>query len=488
MAENYPLVEQQAYGRTEKRVGFLGRRPAREEADLPRVAPHQVRVFRVGEEYVEDHGQFRSDDPTVVHASSVTVVDRSIEVPVVVETRIPSAEAGDFTLRTTFYCTVTDPCAVVRDGVTDVEALLLGHLRAVPGLVESGSDRSIVDSLTVRERIEARLTAYHEMRPTAVSGLRARHGMVEVLTPAELADALAKEDEDRRALAWKREREERQQEADLRRTLLETELAIEQEKLRSLTALRKESNRQREKTLRREYERDEAAVDQDHDLTLRARGNRAVRAELAEDYRLVGSDPDSVDFLAYRDGDINADELAQRMERRRGTDREAELQRRVFDREEEHWKLERDDRAAALAREAKREREAIGRQEQTRRWDLRREDALRRRTEERSDAERVHLDEREWAREVKAPLLQKALDRGLFDSVMNDAGEFINSVTSMPPRQRTAEHKPDEPELEGETGGGEPDDRGDRRRETDRTGADDDFDLGGTDAEASLGH
>lgn len=94
MAENYPLVEQREYARAGKRGGFLSRRVARDDEELPRVAAHHVRVFRVGEEYVEDHGQLRSDDRTVVEASSVTVVDRRVEVPVVVETRIPSAEAA----------------------------------------------------------------------------------------------------------------------------------------------------------------------------------------------------------------------------------------------------------------------------------------------------------------------------------------------------------------------------------------------------------
>lgn len=496
MAEKYPLVEQREYARAGKRGGFLNRRVARDDDELPRVAAHHVRVFRVGEDYVEDHGQLRSDDRTVVEASSVTVVDRRVEVPVVVETRIPSAEAGDFTVRTTFYCTVTDPCAVVRDGITDVEALLLSHLRSVPGFVEDGSDRAIVDSLAVRDRIDARLTAYQEMRPAVLSGLRARHGAVEVLTPTELADALAKEDEDRRKLEWTREREEREQEANLRRALLETELEIRREELRNISAVRKERNRQEEESLRSRYERDEGAEQQQHDLRQQADRNRAVRAELTEDFRLIGADPSAADHLAMRSGDITADELAQRLDSRRRADHEAELQRLSVDREDERWNLEREDRRHELTRAEEREEAAERRREDFRRWDVEHEDGLRRRQEERADAERQQRDEREWAKEVlkvKATLSKEALARGLFDGVPSGPGEFINGVSDVTFKPRPdGRELPEEDapgELEGASEAPEPVDRPRRGGDPDiDIDYDGDLDLGGTDSEASLGH
>jgi len=498
MAENYPLVEQRAYGRVRTRGGFLGRRVARNDEELPRLAAHHVRVFRVGEEYVEDHGQLRPDHPTVLQASSVTVVDRRVEVPVVVETRIPSAAAGDFTVRVTFYCTVAHPCAVVRDGVTDVEALLLGHLRAVPGLVEDGSDRPIVESLAVRDRVDARLTAYHEMQPAVLSGLRARPGAVEVLTPKELADALAEEDEKRRKLAWTTEREEREQEAALRRALLETELEIKREELRNSSALRKERNRQEEEDLRSRYERDAGAEQQEHELDLQARRNHFTRAELAEDYKLIGADPTTADFMAWRNGDITADELARRLDRRRQADREAELQGQAFDREDERWKLERDDRRHELTHHEARENAAERRREEARRWDLKREDGLRRHEEERADAEQLQRDEREWSREVlgvKAQLGRQAIDRGLFDSTMRDAGEFINSVGEMPYKERADGREAIDVDVKGELeGASEVSDRGDRAGHDGGADSeyafdyDGDLDLGGTDSEASLGH
>lgn len=342
MAEKYPLVEQREYGRPEKRGGIWRKRMTRGDDELPTVAAHQVRVFRVGEEYVEDHGQLRADDPVVVEASSVTVVDRRIEVPVVVETRIPSAEAGDFTLRDSFYCTVTDPFAVVRDGVTDVEALLLAHLREVPGLTEDGSDLPVVDATAVRARIDARLTAYHEMRPSVVSGIRARHGAVEVLTPEEMSAYVEEMEKARRDRERRRRQEEMEQEAALDRALRAAELQLKQEEIRNLQAMRKERHRQEEETLRTAYERGAGAEQQDYELEIERRRNRFTREEIEQDIKLVGSDPVAADYLAWRNGDISADELSKRLhaaaerwdsrkDDRLRLDREYELTRRGLD-------------------------------------------------------------------------------------------------------------------------------------------------------------
>lgn len=464
MAERYPLVEQREYGRPGTRGGWLNRRLTRDDDDLPRLAAHQVRVFRVGEEYVEDHGQLRAGDRTVIEASSVTVVDRRVEVPVVVETRIPSAEAGDFTVRATFYCTVTDPCAVVRDGITDVEALLLGHLREVPGLTEDGTDQPVMRSALVRDRIDARLTAYHEMRPAVLSGLRARHGLVEVLTPREVAEALEQEEDDRRRREFERLREEREKEDAVRRALLETELELKREELRTTSAKAKERNRQQEElekeynrqhseSLRSRFQRGADSAKQDHELDLTARRNRALRTELREDFQLIGDNPIAADFNAWRNGDISADDLAQRLhaeeERRDALDdnrrrldredelkrqqleREDELKRRAFKREERHWEVEREDRRHELTSKEKREKADAERREEARRWNLEHEDELRRRQEDRAEAERLQRDARDWAKEqlaVRAQLGKVAIDRGLFDSTLVDAGAFINSV------------------------------------------------------------
>ena len=506
MAEKYPLVEQREYGRPEKRGGLWRKRVTRGDDELPRVAAHQVRVFRVGEEYVEDHGQLRSGDPVVVDASSVTVVDRRIEVPVVVETRIPSAEAGDFTVRAWFHCTVTDPCAVVRDGVTDVEALLLSHLREVPGLTEDGSDLPVGDTAAVRTRIDARLTAYHEMRPSVVSGIRARHGVIEVLTPEEVSAYVAEMERTRRDCERDRQREEMEQEAALDRALREAELELKREEIRSLQAVRKERNRQQEETLRSGYERESGAEQQDYELQIERRRNRFTRAEIEDDIKLIGSDPVAADYLAWRNGDISADELSQRLHRaeerwdsrkddRLRLDRDYELTRRGLDREDERWQVERDDRRHELTRKEEREETAAEREEKARRWGLEHQDALRRRIEKREDAKELQRDQHELAKQqltVRATLGKQAIDRGLFDSTMYDAGAFINSVGDVPYNQTTPQgggSEAPQPELKGEV-------KGALRRAPERPASDtgtaaddtdvDDFDP--ANQEGSLGH
>ncbi|MEU5158730.1 hypothetical protein AB0G74_03850 [Streptomyces sp. NPDC020875] len=462
MAKNYPLVLQREYGSPEKRGGFLRRRATRNEDGLPPIAAHHVRVFRVGEEYVTDHGLLRADDPVVLGAASVTVVDLRVETPVTVETRVPSAGTAEFTVRAVFSCTVTDPCAVVRDGVTDAEALLTAHLREVPGLTEDGRDLPVDASAVLRARIDARLTAYHEMRPAVVSGMRVRRSLVQVFSPEEMTALTA--DMERARLEQERDlqREELDQEAALKREERKAKLQLKREELRRLQAdleeenrrdeeLDKERNRQGLDTLRTRYERIVGSDAQEHELILKARGNRAARAELAEDVRLIDSDPAAADFLAWQQGDISADELAgrlrqaekERAERRDDgirLDREELRRRDELDREERRFGVERDVRREELDRAERREEAAALRQEEQRQWNLDREDRVLRRQEDRADAAELRQDRSTWAREqlaTRADVFRRAIDRGLFDSV-HDADAFINSLGDVPYDQSPA--------------------------------------------------
>jgi hypothetical protein len=503
MAENYPLVEQREYGRAERRGGILKKRARREEDDLPRIAAHQVRVFRVGEEYVADYGQLRADDPLVVSASSVTVVDQRADVPVVVETRIPSAQAGEFTVRVTYFSNVVDPCAVVRDGVTEVEALLLAQLLAVPGLTEDGSDLPIVESASVRSRIDARLTAYHEMRPAEVSGLKVRCGQVEVRTPEEQAAHLTE-----------MEHADLVQEAALRREILGAELALKQEELRSLKAEREarnahalammeEENRQRRDSLISRFRRSSESEEQEHDLTLRGQRNRSTRAEIQEDINLLGTDPLGAAYLAFRSGEISADELSRRLheaERDRlgrseewtREDREYDMRRQAVRREEERWRIERADTQRQLNRVDQREDAAAQRAEDARRWNLEHKDQQLKYEEGRADAQRWERDEREWAQQqlaVRADLYKQGIARGLFDSTGYDPGTLINSVGNVPNSPgRPSRDGEVEAEVQGELNdGSRAADDGTAAAGRDTDDAEDAvLDFGGTDQEASL--
>lgn len=505
MNANYPLVEQREYGQPEKRGGLMRKRLMRDEDELPRLAPHHVRVFRVGAEYVEDHGQLHAEDPVVIGASSVTVVDRRVEVPVVVETRIPSAEAGDFTVRATFYCTVTDARAVVRDGITDVEALLLSHLREVPGLTEDGSDQPITNSAAVRERIDVRLTAHHEMRPAVLSGLRARRGLVEVFTPAELAEHIARLEKERLEQQQQQRREEREQQLALDRAEREAELELKREQIRFVREQRRERNRHQEavdkelgrqdfETLRGGFDREAGAEQQKHDLTQRAEFNRFVRDQVGEDMRLIGGNPLAADLSARHHGDITSDEYATRVRgydelqaQRAQLEREFADKRAALDRQEERWKVEQQNQLEATTREDTQKREAAKAKEDGRRWDAKHAEDVRRHDEQRQDKKQQLQEQHTWARQqldAWTGLTKQAFDRGLFDGQLSDPGAQINRVGDFsfergPSPDVTAPSAvPNTPRVsiqKGQDGG-----------DTDE--GDSNLDLGGTDSEGSLGH
>jgi hypothetical protein len=488
MDAKYPLVAQRWYGQPEKRGRLMKKRMMRDEDELPLVGPYQVRVFRVGAEYVEDHGQLKATDPLVVDASSVTVVDQRVEVPVVVETRIPSAEADYFTLRATFYCTVTDAKAVVRDGITDVRALLLGHLREVPGLTEDGIDQPLVNSVAVRDRIDARLTAYHEMRPAAMSGLRARRGLIEVFTPTELVESYARLAKDRRDEELQRERDEREQRIAHDQAVRKAELELKLEQIRFQHEELKEHNRQRErlyKELHRQefeatrdvFDRDAGAEQQKHDLELREKTNQFVRGQVQDDLKFLADNPLGADLKAHYDGTISSDELSKRARdfdelraaraklERDYKEKQAELQRL-----EVRWKVEQDNTQKELALK-----------ENGRRWD-----------EAQKDERQLLEKQRDWAKTqltAFTDLTKQAFERGLFDGQLTDPSALINRVGDFsfdrnPASDGTAPPmvpNAGRPSILRQSQDSHPD-------EHDKDADDAASDLGGTDSEGRLGH
>lgn len=454
----YPLVEQRAYGPPASQGRWLGKRLARTDDDLPRLAPHQVLVYRSGDDYVEDSGVLRPDDGIVVAASSVTVVDLSSDVPVNVEMQLPSAEAGHFTLRLTCHCTVKDARAVVRDGVTDIEALLLRHLRAIPGLLEEGSDLPILESAEVRRRVEARLTAYLEMETRLLSGLRVLPFVVDVLTPEELAAHVREVEAARRARMKARVEEElerEQAEADAEKRKL-------REKLRRDQALIEELNRQEFHDLRTTYERQDSATGQRHELTLDAERRRFTRDETERSAQQIGNDPIVAYIGALERGEITGEQLAAKLreaEERRSEreqlllerERDFTARRDALAREEARFRLERGDRIREVHRRDEREDAAARRQEEMRRWQLEREDTLRRRVEEREDTQTERQEQRDWRERVldaQHDLTKRLIDRGHADDVPVNVGALINGVGETSPA--------DAPGLDGGGGDGVP--------------------------------
>src|SRR5262245_5392003 len=124
-APSYPIVIGRGLDEARRR-GPLGIRSARREVDemIRPDAGHHVLVYKVDNDYVLDNGGRSGRDEQVVRASHVSVVDMRREAPVVVEFPVPSKDSAEFTVRVTFGCTVTDPITIVRDGITDPQAIL----------------------------------------------------------------------------------------------------------------------------------------------------------------------------------------------------------------------------------------------------------------------------------------------------------------------------------------------------------------------------
>ncbi|MFL6109881.1 MAG: hypothetical protein ACJ786_00790 [Catenulispora sp.] len=415
----YPLVSQQSFGPAQSR-GTLLRRPTRDVGDLPALAPHEVRVFRVGERYVEEHGLAGVRDETVVRASSVTVVDCRKRVPVVAELAIPSSGVGVFTLRVTFLCTVRDATVVVRDGVTDAGALLQGYIREIPGLNEEGSDLPTTQAAQVRRKVEARLTAFLEMRPPALSGLEISLSVVEVLSPEELQQLL---------------HEREQAELERERDRFRGELERERREAAQIRTVQDERHRQDLERMRTEYEQLLTAKQQQHDLVLKARQNDFVRGETAQDLGQFGRDPMAAYTAAYHNGALDAGQYADQV--RLNQDREVDRNRYDQDRQREDWhyRTEREDRFKEFEYLKTRSEVEAVRAEENRRWELKFIEEQRRLSEEREDqlSEREH--NRVWRQQVlqiQDSLLRLAISRGAGDELPVDIGELIRQIGELP--------------------------------------------------------
>ncbi|MEW1900578.1 hypothetical protein [Streptomyces sp. NPDC086147] len=425
----YPLVEERVLAPAPRTGRHFWNRPARSHDELPRVAAHQVLVYRTGDQYLTDHGVRGPEDEAVLSAGSVTVVDCRTAVPVTVGTEVPSAETDGFTVQVAFHCTVTDPVAVVREGVTDVESRLLGYLRALPGLTDVTQEWPLGRGKEVSRRLTARLTAYLEMEPPRIAGLAVGDPYLTVLTPEEFAAQQRLADEERREAEQDRVKEAVRRE----RELMEHE--------REAMEVR---YRQEIEDLKRTYAQRTDAEDQHYSHKLKRRENEFSRVEAIKDLDDFGTDADNADVLARSRGEISYSELADRQREadraRRDRQREdeerhweyADRRRRAeqedlrysLDRDDRHREVDRQDRRAELdaAREEQRERRAEDREDRRRQRAERREDVLAERAERRHQAERRAGINQELGRQM--------INRGLLDNAPIDARAFVERLSS----------------------------------------------------------
>jgi hypothetical protein len=187
MTTSYPIVAQ--YELEEPvRQGPLKVIKRRDKSEIPKIKPHEVLIWRVGDRYVKDQRQLRGFDDIVVRASSVSVVSVRPGTEVEVSFRIDSRDASEFTVKATFVCSVQAPEVVVQNGQANVADALMAHLRAYPDIFEIGLKYPITEINAVRAELAANVRAYMARRPPKIPGMEIESRVtVQVETPTMMA-------------------------------------------------------------------------------------------------------------------------------------------------------------------------------------------------------------------------------------------------------------------------------------------------------------
>ena len=444
IASNYPVAEARTLGEAQ-RSGPLGfRRPVRGAAEIPDADGHQVLVYRVDGEYVLDSARLRRGDDDVVRATHVSVVDMRAGAPVAVDLSIPSRDAAEFAVHVTFACTVTDPVAVVRDGVhagTALRSYLTSHSR----IFQLGLGYAVDDVNEVRRDVDAQITAYTTVKPPHLTGISVTLAGVEVLTPDELV-ALERARRGQRH-GHRLEREKRNQTRSL--------ALDEEEGDHTLQYLRDENQWERdERRTGHRYVAEER--DQEHRLRVRAVDDDYQRRKFLATAELVGADPRDALRLAHTAGEISSEQYAEQLalEHNRRLDREAEREERArqdrirdteFDRDYRIRKLDAKQSRHAEDRAERRERDRWGREDARQKHADDRADRLQALMWQREDDQHRHQESRHdrlKQLDLNLEVLREYAKRGHLDLVTLNLDQVINQLIpapdkELPPPQRS---------------------------------------------------
>jgi hypothetical protein len=399
MSKPYPVVLQRPLTEPPKR-GLFGLAARRRSADeLPAMAPHEVRVFRVDDQYVLDTGRRRLDDDQLVHANHVSVVDLSRNVLVTVRLTIPSCEATDFTVDVTFSCSVTDARRVVMDG-QDAEHALLAYLRRHMRFFELGLDHRIKDIATVRRNVNAQVMAYTAERPPQIPGLAVAYASVEVLEPEEL-------------IGFEKQRRDQD-----RSTVLATERLTQNHTV----DFTRQQQDQILRTHQQQYEHDRDVTNQAHEQMLDAAARDHALQQTQRAAQAIGDDPDAAAYWTEARGQMSAREVQELLaaaEERRQRDRRDELALQREDRlrrEDRAWEMKQD--RIQVRRQRHRELEERIRADRQEQVSIERELGQARRESDRSD--------RNWQQSV----VQDLIRRGHGDQLPIDVEKLVTGLGS----------------------------------------------------------
>jgi hypothetical protein len=184
MATSYPIVSQVELDDPARRL--LGKR--RDKSEIPRIKPHEVLVWRIGDRYIRDARQLRRSDDIVVDASSVSVVNVRPGTEVEVSFTVDSQDASAFTIKVTFVCSVRQPEVVVEDGQVNAADTLLAYLRGYQDLFNVGLKYPVTAINDVRAEMAVQVKAYMTLHPPKIPGIEiAPSATVQVQTPEQMA-------------------------------------------------------------------------------------------------------------------------------------------------------------------------------------------------------------------------------------------------------------------------------------------------------------
>lgn len=454
MNQPYPIISQTQLKEAERRGLWKMRGPSRAEAEIPRLNPHEVRVFRVDGHFVVDDGRHKRDDNRVVNATSVSVVNMRRGADVAASFEIDSQDAAKFTVQVNFTCSVIDPITVVRDGQHDASDSLLAYMKGYQPLFELGLKHSLTDINTVRREAGMHVKAYMMMSPPQIPGMAITLANVQVMTPVELAEY----EKRRRSAAQERGLETDRLLGEQTRKQYEQEgewVLKEREQL--ATHAYKEREQEAEQGLGlRQQESDHLAKlkQQEHDHLAGRRDLQFQIAAAGDLAKVVADEPRNALLLAHARGELTADEFARRL---RALD-DADWQRatNVVEAErlaqEKAAEIERADvrEQAALDRELARDRAELEREKELRAIGWAYEEQRDKTAYKRAKADRAESDARELRRErlkAHAEIRAELAKRGYFDNYYVDAKDLMRETLEEPGASAAATAEQVRPEL-----------------------------------------
>ncbi|AUG78508.1 hypothetical protein CFP65_3722 [Kitasatospora sp. MMS16-BH015] len=473
--DTYPIVDEKPLERLPRARRFSLGSPARQPGDLPAVASHQKLVYRVGDTYLVEDGDRPLNDPVLRAATSVTVVDCRKDVSVVVDLKLGSHEAEQFTVRAEFACAVLDAARVVEDG-RRIRANLLAYLNGCPRIHDIGQQHGLDELFEVRELVQTQIRAYTEIQPPAYPGMAVRVVGTDVLTPAILKE----QEHTRRAAEREHEEAIARRERELRLTRIDQQHShlVRTDKLdkdHEYDTRARGYQRETRQTVRldevdeRLHGHDLQDLDQRGELGRRRRSNEFARQEYQADEETVGASLARQVRLSYQRGEIGERELFERLDRLERQSYDRGLTGRSLDREDYRWDVQRDDaRAEALRREEMAEldrrrielqarteerRTAAAQEREDRRWKVERDD---RRADQRYQAARDErmaalqrrYEDQQRRLEMRFELRRSAIQKGYGDSSVEELERFVDGLEDYARR----EEDPQQPVARGRSG------------------------------------